>query len=399
MTLQPSMHGERHGASDESTLVRPRVAEILRAGHAGPALSMTVDAPLLQRARQLRARMASADAWDSADVLAGDAERLLRDAPPARLLAVDAELRRSAANIDATTAPFGLVALASMQRNGHVREAATRALRESRDPVAFRLLLVRCNDVVPSVAAAAEAGLLAWLSETHADAMTEALPLIDALGRTVRAAASASLSQLSHLLAAPSHAIDRALAAAVRTSHDERTRRLAIERLAKRDPPDETLTRILALCLGDADPRVRLASARLAASKRTPVQVRETLLPMLERDRAPSVRLVALRTRYQADPEQAARAIARATLDPNGNVRHHARMYLARSSHGFDTRAEALARLSQAEVTTLIGALAALSDVGLRADIAAIDPFSTHGNARVRREAARTLACLHILPD
>ena len=63
------MHGERHGASDESTGVGGSVAELMRAGHASPALSMTVDAPLLQTARQLRARMASADAWGGADAL------------------------------------------------------------------------------------------------------------------------------------------------------------------------------------------------------------------------------------------------------------------------------------------------------------------------------------------
>jgi hypothetical protein len=62
---------------------------------------------------------------------------------------------------------------------------------------------------------------------------------------------------------------------------------------------------------------VRLSSERLAVAKTTPTRVREVLLPVLERNAAPTVRLLALRARRHGGKAVLAEVLTAATLDPN----------------------------------------------------------------------------------
>ena len=345
----------------------------------------------LQRAfRELLSQLREGDA---SGVESGAAAQL-RDTPPGRLLAVDAVLRERRAEADLRGAGIGVVGLLSMQRDGYVREAATRALRGRTEPLAFRLLLVRCNDVVGEVAAAAEEGLGPWLTPGRAPALVAALPLLEALRTTVRAAHSPSLARVDVLLQSTSRHIDAALREAATSSADADTRRVAIASLAARD------VEILAVGLRDADPRVRLSSARIAASKGIPIDARRALLPALEANAAPAVRLLALRMRQQGGSEADAQAVADAVLDPNAAVRYYARRFVARLGRTVDTRGRALACLREpsASPRALVGALAALSDVGRSEDAPAIRRYADAPASRVRREARRTLALLDALP-
>lgn len=283
-----------------------------------------------------------------------------------------------------------------MQRDGYTREAATHCLASHNDPLALRLLMLRCNDVVPQVSTAATQALARWLTPSHAPAWSHALPLVEAMHRTVRASRSGVVETVDELLCRPGATIDTALSEAARTGHDPETRRLAIAKLVRRPVTAALVEDVLGRGLADAHPRVRLSSAQLVGTTDVPAPVRAALLPRLEASASPNVRLLALRARRKLDPSDAVRYLGAATLDANANVRHYARRYSARMEQVGASRDRALLCLTDPSNTAnaLVGALAALSDVGRAEDREHVRPFVAHAVRRVQKEAARTLAVL-----
>jgi hypothetical protein len=157
------------------------------------------------------------------------------------------------------------------------------------------------------------------------------------------------------------------------------------------------MEQVLAAALADVDPITRRWAAELTRRRAiTPPEVQAALLPRMERDRAPAVRLVALRARARAG---AVDPVARAAFDGNAGVRFFARKYLralGAAVDAIDQRARALAILADpgASRAALVGALATLSDLGRREDAPAVERFLADRRPTVAGEARRTLGLL-----
>ena len=287
------------------------------------------------------------------------------------------------------------LAIASMVRSGHVREAAVRGLCEHDDPVVLAFLINRLNDYVGGIARIAWAGLEQRLRPSHAALFVRCLPLLGRMNLWVRADA-ARCEQLHAFLLRPHPDCRRALWDGLRDRDSEVCRQSAALLLrVHRGRPE--LQEVLAAALGARDPRTRRWAAKVAIDERsTPRDVLLALTPRLELDRTPAIRSVALEAHaLQRDRE----GIARATFDTHASVRYRARAVLADRFEPLDYRGIALATLTSTVPArqALIAALATLSDFGRAEDIPAVAAYVEDPRPTVAREARRTLEGLRRL--
>ncbi len=301
---------------------------------------------------------------------------------PRRLPSIDATLRGRTASRSVEFDGFGAgpLGLLSMQRDGYVRQAATEALRDLDGPLVLRLLLLRCNDVVEPVA---EVARDAVESRLHGlDDIVAALPLLHAMRSMVRAANTGFPDRVeSELLSG--HAKARSALQRSLDAPDPDLRRHGLRLLLRipAEAPDA-----MRAGLADADPVVRLETARWVSGKHADAELQSAALPFLIENASPTVRMLGLQVARRLE---ATEPIREAVFDATAPVRHRARRYASKLGLSLDVRAEALARLSTA--ATCLGALATLSDVGRSEDHAVIEPFAEHPRRSIAREARRTL--------
>jgi hypothetical protein len=150
----------------------------------------------------------------------------------------------------------------ALDRSGWVREAAVRELGDSPRPEAIRVLLVRANDWVPQVRAAAAAALTRHLRDDFLPAWAAAIDAVDALRSARRVDRAALLAPIDAFLAAPER-LERLVqdTRAAPIAH----RRIvgAMRRAAAADPA--ALARLLAADAAGADVVAALAATRAAA--------------------------------------------------------------------------------------------------------------------------------------
>lgn len=285
---------------------------------------------------------------------------------------------------------LGALAIGSVQRSGRVREEAVRELGAREEVVAVGLLLLRLNDPVAEIGRAAAEAVERWRVPSRASAVGRYLPLLDAFDSWVRAAHDGFARSLLDRFAR-----DEAVLFSLATDDDAALRASAYRRLAALRVKRETIAEVLERALEDEAPRIRRWAAITAADGAvTPPEARAALLPRMFEDPNPRVREIALR--YLRRQDEGAPWVERAVFDPNAGVRFHARRFAHRAKLRIAYRDRALAVLADpdADARALIGALALLSDNGLRDDAPAIQPFLHHPQKRVRREARRTLDLL-----
>ncbi|MCA9692413.1 MAG: hypothetical protein KC636_22630 [Myxococcales bacterium] len=342
---------------------------------------------------------------------AGDAiDRILRGAPIRLIPALDRGFRdgglhrklgRAFLEVDAqrvaqleTLGPAASAALgvASLLRSGYAREAATRRLRARLDPLATAFLINRVNDYVRPIAALAWSGLEARLAPERARLLVPGLPLILRMRAWVRAGEGERERLLDAL-----RRRDLRCQAALReglSARDDEVVLACCQLLATHLQGTEEMRALLlaALRARAPGPRRWAADAALRPSL-TPPPVRATLLPTLAADRSPAIRLRALRALADAGDLEAVAALA---FDRNAEVRHQARMLLARTGDVRDYRGRALATLGREASTRdeAIAALATLSDFGRLEDRGVVAARVDDPRASVAREAARTLAAI-----
>jgi hypothetical protein len=287
-------------------------------------------------------------------------------------------------------APITVAALLSLHRNGYVREAALHLLARADDDVVVPFLLLRADDIVPSVRAFAEAAIQERLVPSHARAFARSLGVVELLRGRQRGGGGPLVRAVRDLLLQPA---SRDALAAASTGEDAVVRLAAFKLRVHAEPVAPVLERALA----DRDTRVRLWAARAAATAPSEID-RRALVARLEASRSAWTRLLGLRVRSKLDADDD-RPVERALLDHHAAVRYSARTLL-RARHpdrAFgEARRAALAVLERSDASTaeIIGALGALADVGLPADAPAIARFEADARARVRSEAARTLEIL-----
>lgn len=289
---------------------------------------------------------------------------------------------------------LGALTLLSMQRNGYTRQDAVSGLVGRSEPLVLRLLLLRLNDPVPLVAAAARDVLWSWLEPRRSSALAEVLPLLASMHHTVRAAHSGFAERADALLERATPALREALRRAIERSRDEDVRAAAVLRLARGAFEDAAFA--LHRGLSDHDPRVRHMVARWMERASLSPELRHAVLPALHDNPSPRLRLLSLRLRRGDDSDSTREALLQRCFDGNAVVRYHARRMLRSRGDESDFYALAQQRLAATDSSPreLVGVLAVLSDIGRRADIERVRPFLRHPVRRVAAEAERTLGIL-----
>lgn len=276
---------------------------------------------------------------------------------------------------------LAMAALLSLHRSGWVREIALEHLLPSLEPFVVPFLLLRADDTVSSLAQKAEAAIEARLRPPFVEAFVRSLRVVELLRGRKRG--SARVRRIHDFLASQRLTTD---------DPDPLIRRLVFGLRLRNEPAVFVLERALA----DGDTAVRLWAARTAISRATSDDDKRALLPLLEASRSAWTRALALRARERLDPSDA--PLEAALLDPHAVPRQLARSLLKarhpeRSPDA--TRQAALEVLRRETASSrLVGALGALSDVGLSPDLEIVRRFVDHPNVRVRTEARRTAGLL-----
>lgn len=283
-----------------------------------------------------------------------------------------------------------VLGVASLVRDGHTREAAVLALAGRFDRVSAAFLINRINDPVRPVAALAEAAIERRMRSEHAGLLVGCLPLIERMGVWTRA--RAAQGRLLAFLGSPHPGVRAELWAGLGAGDGEVVR-AAAGLLAGLHRGQAELERVLAAALAVKEPRTRLWAARLAMDGGyTPVAVFHGLAPLMAVDRSPAIRLIGLQGLAQIG-ERA--GIERAALDLNAEVRHQARVLLARSFAPLDYRGQALRMLAEGtDRWRVVPALALLSEFGRGEDRPVIAGFAEDPRPAVAREARRALTRL-----
>lgn len=289
------------------------------------------------------------------------------------------------------TEGWGLMAVAACHRSGFVREAALKALAASAEGRAVSFVLVRLNDWVQPVHAAARAALEQFLSPPFAAHLISALPLVWMLARQKRADHRDVVAHVFALLRSPE------CAAAVRVGcrapeFDIRRTCFEIQLGGARRSAD-----VLGEALSNREPAVRLWAARKAAEE-FPVAWAESLVRQALEDRSVQVRRVALGALAPSLPEaQARELIEAALLDTNGSARWQARA-LSLQRGPFDFAAFYRRALAAAMRPSAVrGALMGLGESGEPNDVVLLAPFLTADGLAVRCAALRARATLEPL--
>ncbi|MEZ4384431.1 MAG: hypothetical protein R3A79_24090 [Nannocystaceae bacterium] len=309
---------------------------------------------------------------DFADIDVRDLDRLDRLAPRRRRLAL---------------------VVATCMRSGFIRAAALERLAAEFDPLCAAAALVRLTDFVRVIADDARRILEAQLRPSAASILARTLPLCARLGERWRA--SPIFAAIPELLRQPSPLCERALWEAARDDHEPGLTRAACRLLARRFAGEPALREVYSLALAASAPRTRRwAAEAIVAPRQTPAATRRPFLDALARDPAPAIRLLAV-TAWAREDDGEARLLALA-FDGHAEVRHRARVYLARRGAAVDYRARALATLRDAAAATpaTIGALATLSDFGRGGDLPRVRAFASDPRPRIAAEARRTAAIL-----
>gem|GEM_PF-6857043 len=280
-----------------------------------------------------------------------------------------------------------VVALASFHENGFVREVAVRLLSERSDGSELPYLLLRTNDWVGKVQAAAMAAVSKRVSTAYAAPWLRCLALLDRARAGQRGARGVALygSRVEDILLGE---LVRAELEAALTTGDLAVRRIVL-RLALRLPEPER-RRLLAAAVADVDPvMAQRATEGLLAQATAGSDGEETVRALLSH-RLGTVRGLALGALVDRGMAGAHSALERALFDDARSVRELARDALSRGAHPAPDFA-AMYRDRLAATTSTVAerarALEGLADVARRDDAPVLRGFFDAPNARLRAAA------------
>ena len=373
-----------------------------RRGHA-PAVSAEEDARLLARIAELR-EPASIPALvgvlygrsgRAADVAAEAIQRVVDRCGPLDLAQLDGTVRRMSewhgppfpvTDIVAVARGLtGTLGVVSFHASGHVREAAVRALAASHDGQALPFLLIRLNDWVSPVRAAAAEAVLSRLVPSNADALVGCLPLLFRLRGQSRGGHGPVVRAALDLLRRPEclPAVRAGLASA-----DRHTRRWAFKLLA--DEPSTGTAAIVDDASRSADPTLRLWAVQCLRRHLPDEGLLATLDPLLS-DRFMPVRREAMYGVVERLPATAPDRLRAALFDAHPSMRDLARFHLRQAGV---TDVAALYRARLAGGCPVSVAVAGLGETGSAADADLVAPHLADPDPRVRRAAVRAISRL-----
>lgn len=288
-------------------------------------------------------------------------------------------------------ASASVLCVASMHANGHTRQACVERLSLVRASVELPFLIVRANDWVRPVRAAAKIAVLARIVEASRGDVARGLellvclPLFERLAKLGRDDHRGLRDAFEKLLVSPE------LSAAVEAGTKSKSRavrhrclRIAIEDVRK------DKRELLARALVDRDVSIQRWAAQTIVSRLASDELRAMAEQMSKNTNA-SVRnegVFVLAAKVEPPDFQ---TLERALLDPSPSVRWTARHYLT-EARVLDVRDFYVRALSDADPSRLAAAAAGLGECGQGAeDAERVAPLCTHPSPLVRRAALGAL--------
>jgi HEAT repeat protein len=280
-----------------------------------------------------------------------------------------------------------LLGMASFHQNGYVRGAAINRLNTISGGAELRFLILRLNDWVSNVRAAAYDAVRSRLRPEYGAAFVATLPLVARLERAGRADHAALIQAINELLQS-----DRCRSVLLESLEtDNRFIRRASFRLLL-DSTGSDLEGIVRQALADKDTVIRLAVAQRVGSLFS-AHTLEQFLALMSRDRYMPVRREALRC-YVRSAEQANSQLLTALLDPHASMREEARYHL-QTIAAIDFAAFYRQSLLTGRENDLYAAVSGLGETGIPEDDVLILPYVSHQNSKIRKAAIKALAKLN----
>ena len=277
-----------------------------------------------------------------------------------------------------------LLAIACCHHNGHVREAAIEHLAAADADVAVPFLLVRVNDWVPEVRAAADGALEKYLDPAKAGRVVACLPLLERLAPGTRASHGRLISRVESALASREA---RAAVLAGTRSREVQIRRYAYRLLLR--VPGEDPTCVLQAAVTEPDPPLALWALRTASATLAPAPL-DALLQRALTARSARVRVEALRLVTEHSLARAVECHRALLADRAASVRAQAQ-WLVRRETGDDLRFYYRELVAARDSASLAAGLSGLGETGLGADAELIEPHTNHHAAGVRAAAVTAL--------
>jgi HEAT repeat protein len=280
-----------------------------------------------------------------------------------------------------------LIGLTSCHGSGYVRQAAVELLVRIVSGAELPFLLLRLNDWVADVRAAAFAAVHARLRPEYAEHFGRNLDLVTRLERTTRAQHGFVIDEVLTILKAPEN---RPVLIDFTHATDRSRRRLGYRLLL--EAGHQTID-LLHDALSDIDPVIRFWAVDRAADELTGAVLTDFLVAAL-RDPVPPVRSRALSGLHRQSPQLAVEHARAALLDSSATLRQQARFFLRQAgsndfaAHYRDVLTEE--RSSRTRAAALLG----LGETGDSDDALLVKPFCADRLPRVRAAAVWALGQL-----
>ena len=321
--------------------------------------------------------------------------RILRSTPSENLPGLEDACRRTWQGRSETLPAIiekdaDILGMFSFHRSGYLREYAVKRLARIHDGSEVRYLLLRLNDWVPQVREAAQSAIEERLRDDQALHFAKHVSLIVRLEGTQRVQRHELLGPVKRLLVMSSGTA--ALLVALQDG-SLRTRRSIVPFLVERSP--DVLRSLMASRAMKEDPWIRTFIIPFI-NKTLPENDAQMALLRLVNDPSPAVRRKSLEALVQRFPEEAAKPLEDALLDPSIRVRDFCRFLL--KDKGIDFAARYRGAIHSANAPRdLAAAIAGLGEVGSAADGASVSPHLTHPLPSVRKAVVKSL--MRLAPD
>lgn len=274
-----------------------------------------------------------------------------------------------------------VLAFASCNPNGYIREQAVNALAYYKNSLPF--LLLRCNDWVSQVRKVAETAVQQKLENATEQEILFALPLIEKLYRSERCNYNRVLSSMIDVFGKKESLIPKAL-----RSPDARIRRNCVSLLEQTSIPYEKyLTKHMKY---EKDPYIRrmIFQKFLTSSENS-----WSLIELGLNDKNAFIRRMALQYLYEHHLDKAITVSERMLLDKNASIRDWARWIIAKQRNEFDFHQFYLIHMDSSTAVCLYG----LGEVGTSIDCPMIERF-VH-DTDIHKARAAMCALMNLEPD
>lgn len=285
-------------------------------------------------------------------------------------------------------ASSSLLGIASFHWNGYVREEAIRRLARLDTGVELPFLILRLNDWVVQVRAAALAAVYSRFKPEYCRAFIASLVLLPHLERAGRVDQKEILAAINQLLLS-----DECRAGLLDSlKSEDRFIRRASFRLALM-LKNADLRQVVELALNEDDTLIRSCAAH-TISTASDARIFEPMVDRLKNERFMPLRRASLRFLIKQNSPRVVDELRTALLDPHASIREEARYHL-KKIQPLDVADFYRQKVLDAVGPTLHSAISGLGETGSAADDQFVVPYTSHPTTKIRMAALKALAVLN----